>query len=747
MKKVININFQGRVLPIEESAYEALKQYTESLRRYFANEEGRDEIINDIESRIAELFDEKLKKGAVCITDEDVSAVIVSMGRPEDFEEEDGQKSTSSSGAQSGGTYQEQAQQETFAAEPRRLYRADNDKVLGGVCAGLAHYLRIDPAVVRILFTLITFGGFGFGFLLYIVMWIILPSKSLVTNVRKRLYRNPDNSMIGGVASGLAAYFNIDVWIPRLIFLLPFLLSIIPNMFSGMWFHFNGPWVAFSGIGGTFFISYIILWIVLPRAVTASEKLEMRGEKIDLASIKNTVQEELKDVKGKSEKMASDIKQKTEAWSKEMSSTVSQKAQSFAAEVGPAARKTGTGIGNAIGILFKAFFLFIAGCIAFALLIVLIAALYSGVGVFPLKNFFLQGFWQNFFAWSVLTLFLGVPILAFVTWVVRRIIRVKSKSPYLGYVFGTLWIFGLISLFVLIGLVTRDFRTKTSTQQDVAVVAPSKGNLVIKVAENKEKYYGFDWFNDDYPLLSLNEDSMLLNTVRVKLVKSDDSSYHIQTVRFARGSNPAIAETNASRINFPVVQSDTVLYLPKGFAISQESKFRNQQVMVVVEIPVGKRIMVDKSVNWYNWFEINVDRRRGWNIQWNDKWDNSYYWNDNVQYIMTNDGLKSLDNSDEDSDKPKKGKARIKIDEHGVDIQAEDNSDDDGSYRYKRKVDSLQKELKRVDSIQRAKEKKAIEDSKQSKTVNEDLNDGTEEKGAYVGEMPSPFAFILNLIN
>ena len=96
MKKVININFQGRVLPIEESAYEALKQYTESLRRYFANEEGRDEIINDIESRIAELFDEKLKKGAVCITDEDVSAVIVSMGRPEDFEEEDGQKSTSS---------------------------------------------------------------------------------------------------------------------------------------------------------------------------------------------------------------------------------------------------------------------------------------------------------------------------------------------------------------------------------------------------------------------------------------------------------------------------------------------------------------------------------------------------------------------------------------------------------------------------------------------------------------------------
>ncbi|HRN57202.1 MAG TPA: hypothetical protein PLL71_12155 [Agriterribacter sp.] len=89
MKKVININFQGRVIPIEETAYETLKQYVESLRRYFANEEGRDEIINDIENRIAELFDEKLKKGSVCITDEDVSVVMAGMGRPEDFEQEE----------------------------------------------------------------------------------------------------------------------------------------------------------------------------------------------------------------------------------------------------------------------------------------------------------------------------------------------------------------------------------------------------------------------------------------------------------------------------------------------------------------------------------------------------------------------------------------------------------------------------------------------------------------------------------
>src|SRR5262245_57405988 len=88
MKKIININLSGRVIPIEDSAYEKLQSYIESLRRYFANKEGRDEIINDIESRIAELMNEKIRKGASSVTDADVDEIIKSMGRPEDFDAE-----------------------------------------------------------------------------------------------------------------------------------------------------------------------------------------------------------------------------------------------------------------------------------------------------------------------------------------------------------------------------------------------------------------------------------------------------------------------------------------------------------------------------------------------------------------------------------------------------------------------------------------------------------------------------------
>src|SRR6476469_7605475 len=330
MKKVININFQGRVIPIEETAYDILKQYVESLRRFFANEEGRDEIINDIEGRIAELFSETLKKGSTCITDDDVNTIIASMGRPEDFDAEETKVQS-----QLGGESRQESSsgyQKTESAPRGRLYRDESDKLLGGVCAGLANYLRMDPTIVRILFAIITFGGFGAGFLIYILLWIILPSRSLETNIRKRLYRNPDDKVIGGVASGIGAYFNIAVWIPRLIFALPLLLGIIVSIFINVFSGFDPfPSIVFGSFGSSLFIIYIVLWAVIPQANTASEKLEMRGEKVDLNTIRNTIQEDIDSLKGRAQKFGGEVKERAEKWSNE----IKDSGRSFAAETSP----------------------------------------------------------------------------------------------------------------------------------------------------------------------------------------------------------------------------------------------------------------------------------------------------------------------------------------------------------------------------------------------------------------------------
>src|SRR6187549_993208 len=232
MKKIININLSGRVVPIEDSAYEKLQEYIESLRRYFAKEEVRVEIIKDIERGIAELMSEKVRKGADSITDADVNEFANSMGRPEDFEGEEIKEQSYASSTSSAGSSQQSTQSQAPPKTKRGLYRDTSDKFIGGVCSGIAAYLNVDPAIVRILFAIITFGGFGLGFLAYIILWIVLPARDVEGYTGKRLFRNPEGKMIGGVCNGLAAYFNKNTSTIRIIFLAPILLNILINLLS-----------------------------------------------------------------------------------------------------------------------------------------------------------------------------------------------------------------------------------------------------------------------------------------------------------------------------------------------------------------------------------------------------------------------------------------------------------------------------------------------------------------------------------
>ena len=692
MKKVININFQGRVVPIEETAYELLKQYIESLRRYFINEDGRDEIINDIESRIAELFSERLKKGVTCITDDDVNNVIAGMGRPEDFEAEGTETSTTTAQPKTY-SHQESHSGYTYTTSTPgrgRLYRNADDKILGGVCSGLANYLGIDPVIMRIVFVILI----GALFWVYILLWIIVPSKSVQSNITKRLYRSPDDKVIGGVCGGLAVYFNISPWIPRLIFALPLIIGLISGPFN-FWFNdmdfWWGPKIVTSSLGSTLFITYIILWISVPIATTAAEKLEMRGEKVDLNSIRNTVKEDMQSFKSRAQNFGAEVKETAQQWgekAKEFGDSASTTVKTYAAEANPALRQTRSGCGHVIGVLFKAFFLFIAGIIAISLFGVFLGLLFGGFAVFPLKNFVLEGFWQNALAWSTLFLFFGIPIVALITWLIRRIMGVRSKHHYLGYVFGSLWTIGLVSAIILAGLFARNFKTKSGIEEQMSsFVQPANGKLYLDVASSPVRYYGGDWFgfegDNDWPVYGINQDTLMLNNVRVNLVKSKDSSFHIYKVRFSRGNNPDKARQLASNIKFDVIQEDSILMLPKGFPISRNDKFRNQQVLMVVEIPVGKRIQIDRSINNFEWFDVNSNRRRGWNFDWEDNWDHSYNWESNREYIMTPDGLERVDRLDEQE--LKKGRFKLKIKDGEVDIEAEGEFTPDSQYRYDNK--------------------------------------------------------------
>ncbi|HEX4852306.1 MAG TPA: PspC domain-containing protein, partial [Puia sp.] len=493
---------------------------------------------------------------------------------------------------------------------------------------------------------------------------------------RKRLYRNPDNRVIAGVASGLAAYFHMEVWIPRLIFALPLIAGVIASIFRHAWGGWDpGPIFITGGFGGTLFVTYVILWIVLPEANTASEKLEMRGEKVDLESIKNTIKSDLEGFKGRAGQMGTEIKDKAQTFSKE----VADAAQRFGKEAGPAATRTGSGIGHAIGVLFKAFFLLIAGIICFALIMVLIGLVFSGAGVFPFRNYMLTGFWQNFLAWSSLILFICVPIVGLLTWLIRRIMGVRSKNNYLGYALGSLWTIGLICFIIFISMVVSNFKTKASMEDEPTLVQPSTSKMFIRMEPEKTGYYGSDWYGFNWdegraPFYSLSADSVMMNTVRLKLAKSKDSEYHLHRVKFSHGNDPAIARNLASQIQFNPRQNDSVLYLPQGFAITPNQKFRNQQVLIVMEVPVGKKIEVDGSVEDYKWFDITINHRhRGYTFEWSDDWNDKYPYESNIEYVMTENGLERTGKKDDQNEEDQNGRK---------------NQKSDKGYRYKGPADS-----------------------------------------------------------
>ena len=688
MKQVININFHGQVVPIEVSAFDLLKQYTASLNNYFANEEGKEEIINDIESRIAELFQERLKKGVTCITDDDVNAIIKSMGRPEEFEGEDSTAYSQSSSSSSTTAGSQQYQQTPGPAEVhKRLYRDENDKILGGVCAGLANYFGIDVVVVRIIFVVLAIS-FGFGLIPYIILWVAVPSSAtkVIGGTRKRLFRDPEDKKIAGVCSGIGNYFGINPWIPRVIFLLPF-LSFVFNW--SHWGMFDFPNFLRVGFSPGALLIYIILWLVIPEAGSTAEKLEMKGEKVDLNSIKNSVVEEMKGVQQRAEKLGHEARAFAE-----------EKGKTMGAEMGSVARRSSRSLGDIIVFIVKAFAYFILGCFGFAFVVALFAFAIASIGVFPLKDYLLTDGWQNVFAWGTLIFFIAIPVIGIITWIIRRLAKAKTNRKVLRFTFFGLWLIGLFCFIAMIVSIAKDFKSVSSiNEQEIALSNPRVNKLEITNNSPSKKYYRNNSLRFE-PFQNFDEDSMPIENVTIKIIKSPTDSFRVTMIKMANGSNRRNADTLASLIKFNATQKDSLLVLDKGITITKVDKFRNQRIIITVYVPVGKQIKVNNNVGW------------GHNIHFNGPWNNSDFdididdeergWDENVDYVMKANGLYRLNGKP--ADKWKNGD-KNKSNDDGDDQDDKDSTrmiNKGGTYRYNNsaeKIDSLKTDLQKVQQL------------------------------------------------
>ncbi len=200
MNKTVTANISGVVFHIETEAYDHLHQYLNTIRKYFHDAEGKEEIMADIEARIAELFSEKLKQGKEVIIMQDVRKVIETMGEPEaymsdeEFEEEKRkEKSTNSE----------------FAS--KKLYRDEDDNLIGGVCSGIGYYFGVNKVWFRVIFLAALLAGFGTGLLIYIILWILIPTAK-TTAEKLEMKGEPVNvDNIGNAIKGEFSHFKKKV--------------------------------------------------------------------------------------------------------------------------------------------------------------------------------------------------------------------------------------------------------------------------------------------------------------------------------------------------------------------------------------------------------------------------------------------------------------------------------------------------------------------------------------------------------
>lgn len=158
MKITVSINLGGYSFNIDEDAYSELKRYLRSLELHFAEEESASEILSDIEARMAELFRMKLSAYKQVITIADVAEIKSIMGNPEDISDTEGTS----------------AREKLSSPGYHRMYRDPDRRIIGGVCAGIGAYWRIEPWIVRLIFVALSLAG-GFGVLIYLILYIAIP--------------------------------------------------------------------------------------------------------------------------------------------------------------------------------------------------------------------------------------------------------------------------------------------------------------------------------------------------------------------------------------------------------------------------------------------------------------------------------------------------------------------------------------------------------------------------------------------
>ncbi|WP_396163665.1 PspC domain-containing protein [Flavobacterium sp.] len=492
MNKTISINLGGMFFHIDEDAYQKLSRYFDAVKRSLSPD-GREEIMKDIESRIAELFQERIQNEKQVVSLVEIDAVIGIMGQPEDYK------------------IDEEAAQSidyNILSKAKKLYRDKENSIIGGVASGFGHYLNIDPVWIRLLFVIIVVASFGSPILIY-----------------------------------------------------------------------------------------LILLVIIPVAKTTSQKLEMKGEPITISNIERKVKEGIDDIAEKFNKIDS---------------------QKFTENTRQGIHKTSTSIGKLFTTLFGLFTKIIGGIIvlfsSIALIGFCVASVFMIFSANMPDNFILNhiktpiGLETLIWIQGILMLLVfGIPFFFILLLGLKLLVNhMKSIGAIAKYTLLATWIIAFgIAISLGINEASQLAYEGKSVQKQELIINPTD-TLLIKFKNND--FYSKNVFHEtDFRITQdeKNKEIIYSNNVSIEIMETESPIAYLQVEKLAKGKSADDARKRAEKIKYGFKIDGNVLQLDNYLIAAVEDQFRGQEIALYLYLPKGTHFKTDK--NFYSYDISNDD--------------------------------------------------------------------------------------------------------------------------------------------
>lgn len=519
MNKTIIININSIVFHIEEDAYDILRNYMIDIKKHFNNKEGSNEILEDIENRIAEMFSEKIQLGQKeVINSNDVDEIIGRMGRVNDFIEiEEDQQSSHTSKIDSS----EATNDSTYTI--KKLMRDTDDKILGGVCSGLGHYFGIEARWIRVL----------------LILMVVL--------------------------------------------------------------------------AGTGIMLYLILWIVLPKANTRADKMAMRGETPNLQNFKKSFEQEINQLNDNIANAESPL------------------------------RKAIHDISNLVYRFFRLLGLFILiiltisfGITVLGLIIGFFAIALALMGVFENPMFpplLLLGGAERYIALLFGFLAIVIPFIALFYLLIRFLFKLNPMNNFLSLGLFATWIISIIGIIYFVGIVNMDLKEDSTIKVETALIPQPVYYFEyndVRVIDNTR-----NGKHNNIEIEGHKLSDFLRSNISIQFESCDSLAIpYIQYNYSAKGNTYQKAADRASKIKYEALQKEKSIYFNSNFSLSPKELERKQKVDINIYLPIGTEVYINEKLR----YKLRNISYKGCTTKLSDK--KNY-----TKWIMKNTGLDCLTKS------------------------------------------------------------------------------------------------------